>query len=155
MIRLIIKKSENISGKKKVARIKYDAELMGVMSLFTKVTGVDAKDVIRKDKHITFLVGQGKIGQAIGRKALNIRKLENKLNRKIKIVEFNPALKDFVANMILPLEAKDITVKGSSVIITGKDAKSKGLLIGRESRNLKQLKETVKRYFDINEIKVV
>ena len=34
-------------------------------------------------------------------------------------------------------------------------AGTKGLLIGRESKNLKELKEILSRYFDIIEIKIM
>jgi len=41
------------------------------------------------------------------------------------------------------------------VTIAGPDSKTKGLLIGRNAQNLRNLEANVRRYFEVKEIKVV
>jgi len=53
------------------------------------------------------------------------------------------------------LERKEINVEEKIITIVGPDTKTKGLLIGRSGQNLRNYEEIVKRYFDINEIKVI
>jgi len=136
-------------------KIRYDADSMKTMTVFSSVTGVHAKDIMKTDKLVTFVVDPGTLGRVLGKNAVNIRRLEGLLNRKIKIVEFNPSVDKFVANLILPMRAKQIVHENNCVIITGPDTQTKAKLIGRESSNLKQIKETVNRYFQIEDIKVV
>ena len=59
-----------------------------------------------------------------------------------------------MANLITPLKAKDIKLDNRIVTINGADTKTKGLLIGRSAQNLRNYENIVKRYFDIDEIKV-
>jgi len=76
------------------------------------------------------------------------------LKRKIKIVEFNPDIKQFIRNFVMPLQIKEVNEEDNKITITGFDTKTKGLLIGRERKNLENLKSVVKRYFDVEDIRV-
>ena len=137
-------------------KIKYDLVLMKFMSFFESLTNTRLKDCfVDKNGLLVFVVEENQIAKAIGKKGVNVRNIKEKLNRKIKIVEFNPHLETFVANIIRPLIGKEIKVDDDVVTIVGPDTKTKGLLIGRNGQNLRNYEETVKRYFDINEIKVI
>ncbi|OIO63623.1 hypothetical protein AUJ83_00980 [Candidatus Woesearchaeota archaeon CG1_02_33_12] len=137
-------------------KIKYDLVLMKFMSFFESLTNTRLKDCfVDKNGLLVFVVEENQIAKAIGKKGVNVRNIKEKLNRKIKIVEFNPHLETFVANIIRPLIGKEIKVDDDVVTIVGPDTKTKGLLIGRNGQNLRNYEETVKRYFDIKEIKVI
>ncbi len=137
-------------------KIKYDLDLMKFMSFFESLTKARLKDCfVDKNSLLVFVVKENQIAKAIGKKGVNVKNIQEKLNRKIKIVEFNPHLETFVANIIRPLIGKEINVDEDIVTIVGPDTKTKGLLIGRSGQNLRNYEETVKRYFDINEIKVI
>ncbi|MFC1697227.1 NusA-like transcription termination signal-binding factor [Nanoarchaeota archaeon] len=133
----------------------YDIETIKLISLFENITKSKLKDCFSDEKFIYFITQPGMLGKAIGKKAVNVKNLENKLNRKIKIIEFNPTDIQFVRNFIYPLKPKDIKKEGKIVIIEGSDFKTKSLLIGRDSQNLKNLKKVVKRYFEVDEIKII
>lgn len=137
-------------------KIKYDLNLMKFMSFFESLTNTRLKDCfIDKNSLLVFVVEENQIAKAIGKKGVNVKNIKEKLNRKIKIVEFNPHLEIFIANLINPLKAKEIKIDEKIVTIVGPDTKTKGLLIGRNGQNLRNYEEIVNRYFDINEIKVV
>ena len=137
-------------------KIKYDLNLMKFMSFFESLTNTKLKDCfIDNNSLLVFVVEENQIAKAIGKKGVNAKRIKEKLNRKIKIVEFNPHLEIFVANLISPLKAKEIKINDKVVTIVGPDTKTKGLLIGRNGQNLRNYEETVKRYFDIKEIKVI
>jgi len=133
--------------------IKYTIETIAFLNLFEKVTKVRVKDCFF-DENLIFIVNQGDIGKAIGKKGINIKNLERKLGKKIKIVEFNSDPVVFVKNFIAPLGAKDIVKEEDVIKIISDNMKTKGLLIGRDRKNLKRLQEIVSKYFDI-EIKVL
>jgi len=137
-------------------KIKYDLNLMKFMSFFESLTNTRLKDCfIDKNSLLVFVVEENQIAKAIGKKGVNVKNIKEKLNRKIKIVEFNPHLEIFIANLINPLKAKEIKIDEKIVTIVGPDTKTKGLLIGRNGQNLRNYEEIVNRYFDIKEIKVI
>lgn len=137
-----------------MTKIKYTEDIMKYISLFESLTGTNLKDCILNDS-LLFIVKENQIGKAIGKNGVNAKRIESLLKKKIKIVEFNPDVKQFIKNMVYPLQVEDIKEEDNIVSIMGRDKKTKGLLIGRDRKNLIQLKTITKRYFNIEDIKVV
>jgi len=135
-------------------KIKFDVETMKYISLFGKITKVNAKDCFKQDNKLIFIVDEGRAGMAVGNKGKNIKKLEKLLKKKIKIIEHNKDLIEFVKNVIYPLKAKEIKEEEGIITIVPVDNKTRGYLIGREASNLRNYEKIVKRYFDIDELKV-
>ncbi len=136
--------------------VKYDNESLKVMSLFEKVTRTRLKDsFVDNNGLLTFIVNERELGRAVGKQAVNVKKLEKLLNRKIKILEFNSNIINFIKNLIYPLKAREIKQEGEEIIIEDPDVKTKGLLIGKNAKNLRNTESIVKKYFQINEIKVI
>ncbi len=127
---------------------------MKLITLFESFTGAEVKDCISNEKLI-FIIQENEMGKAIGKNGFNVKKIEGKLSKKIKLVEFTNDIKQFVKNLIYPIEAQDISFDNRIVTIRGKDAGSKAMIIGRERHNIRHLSEIVGRYFDIKEIRVV
>ncbi len=130
---------------------------MKFMQLFESLTRAKLKDCIASEdnEQLTFIVEENEIGKAIGKKGSNAKRLEGLLKKKIKIVEFNPDIRQFIRNFVMPLQVKDITEENGIITIIGPDTKTKGLLIGRERKNIENLKDIVKRHFQIEDIKVM
>ena len=137
-----------------MTRIKLNPEHIKFISLFEKITKVTSRDCIIDEKVITFIVKQGEGSKAIGKAGINTKKLEKMFAKRIKITELCDDLPSFIGNLCYPLKGLEISLEGEDVIIIGPDVKTKGLLIGRNSQNLKKLEETAKRYFKFNTIKV-
>ncbi len=137
-------------------KIKYDINLMHYMSTFSAITGTDAKDAFTDDFGLlVFVVKENDIGKALGKHGSRARMLEKALNRKIKILEFNPELQTFIKNLVQPVQLADIQVEGKKVLLTAADSRGRGMLIGRSAQNLRNFEKAAKRYFDIEEIKVL
>lgn len=139
-------------------RIKYNISLIQTMSLFEQMTHAKVKDcfVDEKFNSLTFVVQPGEMGKALGKRAENVKKLEAKLQKKIRVVEFSPEKLDFIQNMIMPLKAENISEAEEGIVtISSNDTKTKGLLIGRNAQNLRNLEANVRRYFEVKEIRVV
>ena len=136
-----------------MAKIKYTSDIIQYISIFESLTGARVKDCILND-FILFIVHENEMGKAIGKQGSNIKRVENTLKKKIKLVEFNNDVSQFVQNLIHPVKAKEIKEEEGIVTIYGEDTKSKGILIGRDRHNLNSINEVVKRYFKIGEVKV-
>ena len=135
-------------------RIKYNSDVMKVMSLFESLTGAKLKDCIANDS-IIFIVRESEMGKAIGRKGSNIKRIENLLKKAVRLVEFSDDVCKFVANLIYPSKADDIKEEEGVVSIYAADTKAKGIIIGRDRHRINMVNSIVKRYFNIIEIKVV
>lgn len=135
-------------------KIKYDSDLMKLMMFFESMTGAKVKDCISNEKLI-FIIEENEMGKAIGKNGANVKRIENALKKKIKLVEFSNDALQFVKNIIYPIEVLDINFEEGIIIIHGKDANAKAMLIGREHQNINNLTGIVGRYFDVKGIRVV
>ncbi len=138
-------------------RIRYDVSLIKIMSLFETLTRTQLKDsFVDKNNTLIFVVDEQFMSRAIGKNGSNVKKIESLLNRKIKILGFTPNLVQFVRNLLYPLQIGNIQESDGVITIAGNDTRTKGLLIGKNSQNLKSNLAVIQRYFDnIKEIKVV
>jgi transcription termination/antitermination protein NusA len=139
-----------------VLKITYDANLMHFMSVFGSVTNAELKDCFY-DPHqmLTFVVKENEIGKAIGKRGFRLHLIENALNRKIKILEFNPDVLQFVRNVVSPLQIVKMELLDRTVVMEAIDSRTRGLLIGRAATNLRNFEFIVKRYFDIDQLRVL
>jgi len=133
----------------------YDLELIKIINLFENITKARVKDAFYMKEVLTFIVFEGDMFKALGKNLVNLHRIEELLKKKVKIVEFNNDLVKFTANLIFPYKVKSITVEDKIVTIIDDDTKTKGLIIGAKAQNLRQYESVVKKYFDIEEIKVV
>ncbi len=133
-------------------------ELMKIISMFESLTRVSAKDCFIDETNnlLTFIVDEGNVGKALGKGGANIRKLETKLNRKIKIAEYSDDVKSFIKSLLLPLRVNDVSEVDEGIFqIEPADRKSRGVIIGRSAANLRNLEKITRRFFDVKEIKVI
>ena len=135
-------------------KIKYSSDSMKFMTLFESMTGTKVKDCIVNSR-IIFIIEENEMGRAIGKNGVNIKRMENKLKKKIKLVEYSNNILQFVKNVISPIEALDIKDQDGNITIYGKDVQTKAMLIGRERQTINHLGSIVKRYFDVKSIRVV
>jgi N utilization substance protein A len=136
-----------------VTKIKYNADLMKIIPLFEGITGAKLKDCILNER-LVFIVEENEMGKAIGKKGSNIKRLENMLKKKIRVVGFNQDVLQFIKNLLYPLQIASIENNDGTIAIKA-DTKTKALVIGRNKQNLNNLVAIVKRYFDISDIRVV
>lgn len=129
---------------------------MKFISMFETLTRAKVKDCLLVDETIFFIVQPGQIGKAIGKKGANIKRLKSLMkNKEFRIVEFNPGITQFVKNLFYPIQIKSIEQKEDVIEVAAPDLKTRGLLIGRGAKNLRNYEAIVNRYFTIKEIKVV
>ena len=128
---------------------------MGLSLLMEKITKAKVKDCFTDEEGTIFLVvAPGDIGKAIGKGASNIKRLQQELQRKIRVIEYSDDLVEFIKNIIYPLRVQSITEEQDVIVIKEANKKAKSLLIGRQGRNLKLINRAVKRFFN-REVKVI
>ncbi|MBR9676672.1 NusA-like transcription termination signal-binding factor [Candidatus Woesearchaeota archaeon] len=137
-------------------RIKYDGQILSAMKHFEKLTRTRLKDCFEdKFDKLVFIVMPGEILKAIGKKAVNVKKLEESLKRKIRIIEFATDIESFLKNTTFPTKISSIERLDDEIIeIVAVDSKSRGILIGRNAQNLRNIEAIIKRYYPLGELKV-
>lgn len=138
-------------------KIVYDEDTLKKMTLFESITRSKLKDFFDDEVQgrLVFIVQPGNLWRALGKGSVNVKKLEKAFGRKIKIVEFNDDLITFIKNMAHPLKIHDVSEEDGIVTIKHEDMQTKGLLIGKNARNLRNMETNIRRYFEVKEIKVV
>src|SRR3989344_8185239 len=123
-----------------------NVEQIQQINLFENITKARVKELLINEETYIFIVEQGDASKAIGKQGSNIARISNMFRKRIKIVEFNPEIKYFINNLFSPLKPQ-IKITDSLVEVTA-DTKTKGLLIGRDKRNLNIYKGVLKEYFN-------
>jgi N utilization substance protein A len=136
--------------------LKFDAETLGYMSLFERLTKAKLKDsFVDQNSVLVFVVQDGEIAKALGKQGRTAKMVTEKFKRKIKIAEFSSDLIKFIKNLILPYKVDSVSAEENTVILTSEDTQVKGLLIGKNGKNLRNYESTAQRYFpELKEIKV-
>jgi N utilization substance protein A len=134
---------------------KYDLKTIQLINLFEKITRANVKTFLTYNDILVFIVKENQARKAVGPKGINVKKLNSLLNKRIKIVEFNNEPVKFIKGFISPIVASDIKVEDKIMEVKVSSTRDKGLLIGRDKKHLNMLKNLVKKYFDIEDIKIV
>jgi len=133
--------------------MKLNLELIQYINFFEKITKTKVKNCFLDKERLIFIVSQGQGRKAVGKGAFNVKKISRLLNKKIKIVEYNADPVKFINSLISPIVADDINISDTIINIKVKSAKDKGLLIGRDGKNIKSIKEIIDYYHKIKDIK--
>jgi len=135
-----------------------DMQLMRYINLFARISKVATTNCFVYNNQIMFGVPREKVSQAIGKEAVNVRKLSEILRRKIKIVEMperddDAGIGRFVASVIEPVEFNKIDVRENTVVISAGRI-GKASLIGRNRAREKELADILKNYFRIGKLRI-
>lgn len=136
-----------------IQMIKFDTETIRLLNIFENLTGVAAKDCLIKENMIYFVVDEEKIGLVVGRNGNVIKNVERVLNKNIKLFGYSEDLTKFIKNLIP--KANNIKIfeeNGKKVVEVSVEKTDKPLIIGREGKNLKILKELLKRNHDVDDL---
>ncbi|MCK7536259.1 MAG: NusA-like transcription termination signal-binding factor [Marinilabiliales bacterium] len=77
------------------------------LRILTKSTALDCVIDDRFDR-VIYVIRQGDMGLAIGKKGDNIKRLQNVLGKRIEMVEYADTLEAFIANIFKPAEVVGI-----------------------------------------------
>ncbi len=119
------------------------------LNLFENISKVRTKYCFHYNNAIVFCVPKKLISKAIGEKGKNIKKIQNIIGRKIKIVPVPESIEDaeeFIQAIINPFTFKDLNVTNNEIIVSA--GKNKAALIGRGKRRLNEMEKVTKGFFD-------
>ena len=117
-----------------------------LMNALEKVTGVSAKDCLVEGQLVTFLVPHGLVGKAIGKQAVNVKMLEQRLNKRIEIVGYFEKPEEIFSNSLEVNFTSAKTNNGRIVISLDQAGKAKAF---KNNSRIKRLKELITRNFGL------
>lgn len=132
-----------------------NTEAIKLMNLFDSITHVPAKDCIVEGNVVYFLVEEGRVKEAIGKGGSTAKTIENLIKKNVRIYEYSKDVIKFIKNLIP--HARDIRVKNKDGVLVAEikiDKAFKPIVIGREGKNIKVIKQLLKRNHKISDLVV-
>ena len=140
--------------------IRFTSKEMRYIALFESITGATVKDcVVDEDlNRIIFVVKEGDVGVAIGRKGKNIHLLERMTGKKHEIIEHSESPAQFIKNALRPAQVQEIRITerpdGKTIAVVSVNPRDKGVAIGKNGRNAERIRFLAKRYFQIQNVSI-
>ena len=134
-----------------------DMKTMRYINLLDKISHVKTSKCFIHNNSIFFVVNKNEVSKAIGAGAVNVRKIQEKTGRKIKIIEEIYSIKDiknFIEDIISPVKVKSVDLRDNLVAITAGSNQNKAAIIGRDRRREEELNKVIHDYFNMN-IKII
>ncbi len=140
--------------------IKFTSVEMRFIALFQSITGATVKDcIVDTDlNRIIFVVKEGSIGMAIGKKGKNIHLLEKMTGKKHEVIEHSDNPTQFIKNALKPAKVDEVRITermdGKTIAVISVNPKDKGVAIGKNGRNAERIRFLAKRYFQIQNVSI-
>lgn len=139
-----------------MSTVTYDTENIRAMNLFESVTGVEARDAIIEEDSAYFIVPEGKAGMAIGKGGKIVKKVQNNLDKDVKVYEYSDNLGKFLNN-IVPVDLRGVDIQdGNSEkeveINVARD--KKGRVVGKNGKKIDAIRDVLQRTHGVDEVTV-
>jgi len=135
--------------------LTFDTETIRLITFFENITGAPVKDCIIDNfsSTIYFVIEEGMVGVAIGKNGDSVKNAEKMIGKNIKLFEFSKDLIAFVKKLIpKTTEIKIKNEDGKTTVEIKVEKKNRALIIGRDGRNIKILKELLQRSHQVNDL---
>jgi N utilization substance protein A len=118
------------------------------LRILTRSTAFDCVIDDRFDR-VIYVIRQGDMGLAIGKKGDNIKRLQNVLGKRIEMVEFSDNPDTFIANIFKPAEVVGVehgTDNGPVNVLVSKKS-DLGIAIGKGGCNIEKARILCRRFY--------
>ncbi|UCE16089.1 MAG: NusA-like transcription termination signal-binding factor [Candidatus Bathyarchaeota archaeon] len=140
--------------------IRFTSREMRHIALFENITSATVRDCIIDDElnRIIFIIKEGDVGAAIGKRGKNIHLLEKMTGKKHEIIEHSESPAQFIKNALKPARIKEIRITersdGKTIAVVLVNPRDKGVAIGKNGRNAERIRLLAKRYFQIQNVSI-
>lgn len=133
-----------------------DMQLMRYINLLDRIARVKTRKCFVYNNIIVFAVPHIMMSQAIGPSAMNVKRIQEQLGKKVRIIAEPDNIsqaEEFVKEIVSPIRFKSLELKDNSFVLNA-GSESKAALIGRNKRRLEELSQILKDSFGF-ELKIV
>lgn len=129
-----------------------DMQMMRYINILDKTSRVKTRKCFLYNNTIIFAVPKFMISQAIGPDAANVRKIQEVIGKKIRVIEEAGDIaqaEKFITDIVYPIKFKSLELK-EGILVLNAGSQSKAALIGRNKRRLEELGKIVNDTFGID-----
>ena len=138
--------------------IRLSDEARRIIARFEEEAGVTVRDCVVDEEfdRLLILVKTGEMGKAIGPSGGTVRRIEDQLDRDIKLVEDAPVAEEFVANALAPAAVYNVTISENDDTVAYVEVaeEDRGAAIGADGRNIDAARTLAARHFDVNDVEL-
>ena len=127
------------------------------INLLDNTARVKTRKCFNYNNAIIFAVPQHMIMKAVGPNARNIRFIQEKLGKRIRVIREASGIEDserFVRDIVAPVNFRSLEVKEGVFVLNAGGIQSKAALIGRNKRRLEEMRQIMKDTFNMG-LKIV
>lgn len=132
-------------------------QTMRYINLLDRASSVKTNKCFIYNNTIFFAVPKSLVSKAIGPAALHVRRIQEHLGKRIRIIPEPQGLADaskFVQDLVSPVKFKSLEIKDSSFVLTAGNNQNKAALIGRNKRRFEELHKILYDLF-VMDLKIV
>ena len=121
-------------------------QTMRYINLLDKTSNVKTRKCFVYNNTIFFAVPKNMISRAIGRAAINVKKLQERFGKKVKIIEEPGGAEDaekFIRDIVEPVKFKSFEIRDGEMVIIAGGTQNKAILLGRNKKRFEELKSII------------
>ena len=133
-----------------------DMQMMRYINLFEKICHVSTTNCFIYNNSIIFAVPKGFVSKAVGKNGVNIKKISDIFGKRVKVIEMIEDLENldkFIADIVDPIKFTKLDLINGEVTISA-GRQSKASLIGRNRSRQIELEAVLKKFFDVQKLKI-
>jgi N utilization substance protein A len=125
------------------------------------MSGATVRDCIVDDKggRMIFIVNNGQMGLAIGKKGATIQNIERVIKKPVEVVEWSDDPAEMIRNALDPRSIQEVRLTdkldGSKSMTVIVDPRRKGAVLGRGGKNAEKVRLIAKKYFNITNVQII
>lgn len=138
-----------------MVEIKLDADTLRVFSMFERLTGAELKDVIEEEDRIVFVVVEGQVGRAVGKGAINLKRLRETLGKEIFLYGYAADREQFLKNVFHRHQVESVEWEdrnGDIIAHVKLPQEEKGKAIGKGGKNIQLARMLMKRHHQVADV---
>lgn len=119
-------------------------------------SGANAKDCVVDGNVVAFLVKGSELGKAIGKNAVAVKRLRQKIRKNIEIFEHCESAQDFIRKALYGAKVKGIKIeetRGKKRAVVALEPESKRKLLNSLPR-IKRIKALLKRNYKVDDLRL-
>jgi transcription antitermination factor NusA-like protein len=128
-------------------------QTMRYINLLDKASQVKTKQCFIYNNIIFFAVPRALVSKAIGPSAVNVKRIQEHLGKRVKIIPAPNGIEDasrFVTDLVSPNKFKSLEIKDGNFVLTAGNNQNKAVLIGRNKRRMVELEVIIKDIFGLD-----
>jgi len=133
-------------------------EARQLAALFESETGATVRDCVLDEEYdrAIVLIKAGEMGKAIGAGGEQVSRVEDRIGKRLKLVEDAHTPENLVANALAPAAVYNVTISENDdrLAYVEVDDADRGAAIGADGRNIDAARRLAGRHYDVDDVEL-